>query len=267
MQNQKLLDKVRRLGPWFHQIDVGEGVLTRCVAPLPGPQPMDHPLQRWNKIKDVLPADMSGIRVLDVGCSDGFFSIEMARRGAQVLSLDAERSAVRRLRWLQRHLGIQGVCARTGDIYRLDEGIGLTERLRVLFHRSLLKLRQVTLRESSSDLGYRPAQFDLVFMFALLYHLTDPLKGLERVAPLGGILCIETIAIDDELNSNLQLHVRMDGATDRPKWFPTTRCLKDMLRWAGYAHVVEIAGTEDKRPIYLAYKEGADLSRWRLHAK
>lgn len=267
MQNQKLQDTIRKLGPWFHQIDLGDSIKTRSVFASPGPQPLDHPLSRWNKIKDVLPVDMHGMRVLDVGCSDGFFSIEMARRGAQVLSVDAERSAVRRLRWLRRHMGIQSIRARVGDIYRFDEGIGPAEYLRMLIHRSLQKLNQVLLRGKVSNFEYRPAQFDLVFMFAVLYHLTDPLKGLERVAPLSGILLIETIAVDDEINSNMQLQAPMNGVTNKPKWFPTTRCLRDMLQWAGYDHVLEVAAAVDRRPIYLAYKNGADLSRWNLPGK
>lgn len=267
MPNQKLQDTVRRLGPWFHQIELGDSIKTRSVFASPGPQPLDHPLSRWNKIKDVLPVDMHGMHVLDVGCSDGFFSIEMARRGAQVLSVDAEQSSVRRLRWLHRYLRIHGIRARTGDIYRFDEGIGPTERLRKLIHRGLQKLHRVVLRGKAGNSEYRPAQFDLVFMFALLYHLTDPLTGLERVAPLSGILFIETIAVDDEINSNMQLQAPMAGVTDKPKWFPTTRCLKDMLHWAGYAHVLEIVGADDRRPIYLAYKAGTDLSRWNLPGK
>lgn len=81
MNREALIEKYRQLGPWFHQIDVGEGVLARSVAALPGPQPLDHPLPYWNKIKDMLPADMSGMRIFDIGCSDGFFSVEMTRRG------------------------------------------------------------------------------------------------------------------------------------------------------------------------------------------
>lgn len=267
MQNQQLQDTIRKLGPWFHQIDLGGGIKTRSVFASPGPQPLDHPVPRWDKIKDVLPVDMRGMQVLDVGCSDGFFSIEMVRRGAQVLSVDAERGAVRRLRWLCRHLGIHGIRARIGDIYRFDEGIGFAERLRKLIHRGLQKLQRVVSRGKAGNSEYRPAQFDLVFMFALLYHLTDPLKGLERVAPLSGILFIETIAVDDEINSNMQLQEPLAGVTERPKWFPTTRCLKDMLHWAGYDHVLEVAAPIDKRPIYLAYKNGADLSRWNLPGK
>jgi len=106
----------------------------------------------------------------------------------------------------------------------------------------------------------------MVLMFALLYHLADPLSGLERAADLSDMLLIETGAVDDEENSYLKYQPPVEGAGFRPKWFPTTRCLKDMLHWVGYDQVVEIADAKDKRPIYLAYRKDADLSRWKLSA-
>ena len=55
------------------------GIATREIAPSVGPQPVDHPIRRWRVYEDVLPADMTGMRVLDLGSADGFFAIEMAR--------------------------------------------------------------------------------------------------------------------------------------------------------------------------------------------
>lgn len=263
---KSLQDKVRELGPWFHQLDLGQGVRTRDVAPSGGPQPTDHPLPRWHKIREVLPADMQGMSVLDVGCSDGFFSFEMARRGASVLAVDAQYSAIRRLRWARERLGIQGVSALYGDIYGFDAGVTHYDKLRHGLRRGAWMARRVLMPGDPAPFEYVPRRFDLVFMFALLYHMTDPLQALERVAPLADVLLIESVAVDDETQSCLMFQAPMQGVTDNPKWFPTTRCIKDMIRWVGYHEIREIAGAEDKRPIYVAWKRGADLSRWRLPA-
>ena len=85
--------KVEELGPWFHQIDLGNGLMTRSIAPSPGPQPVDHPLQRWEKIMNELPADLSGMRILDLGSSDGFFSIFLPHPASGVCFL--ERRGIR----------------------------------------------------------------------------------------------------------------------------------------------------------------------------
>ena len=43
---------------------------------------------------ELLPEDLSGIRVLDLGCGSGWFSRRARQRGANVVSLDISRSLV-----------------------------------------------------------------------------------------------------------------------------------------------------------------------------
>jgi tRNA (mo5U34)-methyltransferase len=259
-----LQDKVRELGPWFHQLDLGHGVRTRDIARTDGPQTVDHPLPRWHKIREVLPADMHGMSVLDVGCSDGFFSFEMGRRGAQVLAVDAYHTAIRRMRWATAQLAVPDVTPLYGDIYGFDKGVTHYDKLRHWLHRRAWLAGRLLMPWRRAPFEYVPRRFDLVFMFALLYHMKEPLLALERVAPLADVLLIESVAVDDETRSCLMFQEPMPGVTANPKWFPTTRCIKDMLRWVGYDEVREIADASDKRPIYIAWKRAADLSRWRL---
>jgi tRNA (mo5U34)-methyltransferase len=211
-----LEDKVRELGPWFHQLDLGHGVHTRSISRSNGPQPLDHPLPRWHKIRDTLPADMHGMSVLDVGCSDGFFSIEMARRGAEVLAVDAQRTSIARLRWAAERLGVRGVEALYGDIYGFDKGITGYDKLRHLLRRRFSTAKRLLTLRRPAALEYIPRRFDLVFMFALLYHMKEPLLALERVAPLAGILLIESVAVEDEEHSYLMYQAPNPGVIDQP---------------------------------------------------
>ena len=43
---------------------------------------------------DWLPADLTGARILDAGCGTGSFSIELAKRGADVIAIDIAESLV-----------------------------------------------------------------------------------------------------------------------------------------------------------------------------
>lgn len=222
MNKEELTKKVKELGPWFHQIDLGQGVLTRSVYPTKGGQPIDHPKKRWDKIKDFLPEDLSGMRIFDIGCSDGFFAIEMARRGAkEIICIDNAKKMIARLDWMKDYLNLPAIKPQVGSIYKLPNNLG---------------------------------KFDFVFMFALLYHLKEPLFGLEIVSKYSDKLYLESLAVNDEENSHLQYMAPEEGVHPNPKWFPTTRCIKDMLKWAGYSKITEVASAEDQRPIYYAEK-------------
>ena len=70
---------VERLGPWFHRIDLGDGVVTKSAS-VAG-EAADHPLPTWDAISRALPEDLRGLSVLDVGCNAGFYSVEAKRRG------------------------------------------------------------------------------------------------------------------------------------------------------------------------------------------
>ncbi|MEM9177952.1 MAG: class I SAM-dependent methyltransferase [Myxococcota bacterium] len=215
--------KVREIGPWFHQIEVGEGVQTRTVHPSEGPQPEDHPRPRWEKIRTHMPEDLSGQRIFDLGCSDGFFAIEMARRGAsEIVAIDWAKPAVERLQWLSKQLDLPQIKASTGDIYALPDDLG---------------------------------RFDFVFMFALLYHLKEPLLGLEIASQFADEIYLETIADSDFENSHLRLQAPRPGVHSIPKWIPTQKCLRDMLDYVGFRKVEVIDGGEtDRRPILHAWR-------------
>ena len=109
MDSTQLTERVKALGPWFHQIEVAPGIRTRDIAPSVGPQPVDHPRSRWEVVGPHLPADLQGARVLDIGCADGFFTLELARRGATVVAQDAARGMINRLEWAAR---VQGLWSR-----------------------------------------------------------------------------------------------------------------------------------------------------------
>ena len=64
---------------------------------------------------DVLPADMSGQRVLDMGCGEGLITRAVAGRGAHVIGVDPT------VRLIERARAIEATAA-TGATYRADDG-------------------------------------------------------------------------------------------------------------------------------------------------
>lgn len=139
---------------WYHQIELAPGLVT----------PGGHPSSEALKVLDAmgLPRDATGLRVLDIGCRDGFFAFEMERRGAAVTGLDYADPEVTGFGIASRVLGsrVEYVVANVYDI--APERFGT---------------------------------FDLVLFLGVLYHLRNPLLALDRlrrVVKPGGLVFVET---------------------------------------------------------------------------
>src|ERR1700710_3152124 len=72
-----LRERIDALGPWFHNIDLGGGVMTAPEHFLG-----DYPTFKFKGFAHVIPENLKGKTVLDIGCNAGFYSVEMRRRGA-----------------------------------------------------------------------------------------------------------------------------------------------------------------------------------------
>src|ERR1700712_5294 len=87
---EQLQHRVDALTPWFQNIRLG-GLQT-------APQHFlgDYPEVKYDRFRNALPADMSGLSVLDIGCNAGFYSLEMKRRNAsRVLGIDTDEHYLR----------------------------------------------------------------------------------------------------------------------------------------------------------------------------
>jgi len=142
----ELRRRIEQLGPWFHNLHLPGGVQTVPDHFLGG----DFPNFKWQQIAPHLPQDLSGWRVLDVGCNAGFYSFELARRGASVLAIDVEDLYLEQARWAAGVLGVQ---------------------------------RQVEFRRMGVYEVARLAEnFDLVWFMGVFYHLRYPLLALDLLA-------------------------------------------------------------------------------------
>ena len=93
--------EIDALAPWFHNLHLPDGTQTA-----PGHPFGDFPAFKWREIAPHVPRDLSGWRVLDVGCNAGFYSFELARRGAEVTAIDVDPHYLRQARWAAEKLGL-----------------------------------------------------------------------------------------------------------------------------------------------------------------
>jgi tRNA (mo5U34)-methyltransferase len=129
---------------WFHQIDLGKGIVTPGIDPSP------------KKLQDFgIPERLDGLSVLDIGAWDGFFSFEAERRGAR------------------RVLATDSFCWGGGG-WGTKAGFNLAHKVL----RSKVRSKRIDVMELSPA---RIGVFDLVLCLGVLYHMRHPLLALERV--------------------------------------------------------------------------------------
>jgi len=194
---------------WYHQIDLGNGVIT------PG---VDQSARKLHRLR--FPSDLRGKTVLDVGAWDGFFSFEAERRGAErVLATDS-------FVWNEQGWGTK----RGFDLAKRHLGSRVEERTV-----DVLDLRP-------EDVG----TFDVVLFVGVLYHMRHPMLALERVASVTReVAIIETVV--DMLSVRrpaIAFYPGSELARDHTNWCgPNPEALTGMLHAAGFTRVEFVAGT------------------------
>ena len=206
--------------PWFHQIDLGHGIIT------PG---WERTAEKVSGLQ--LPDDLSGRTVLDVGAWDGFFSFEAERRGAaHVVAADWFCWASPGGRWDGRGFDIAhwALQSRVEKRYIPVEDIG------------------------PATLG----MFDYVLFLGVLYHAQDPMRYLRNVYSV----CRGTTIIEshvDALDYDRPAMVFYPGDTlNRDPtnfWGPNRQCILEMLYECGYARI-DIVSERGDRMAFHAYR-------------
>jgi tRNA (mo5U34)-methyltransferase len=138
-------ERIRALEPWFHNLHLPDGSQTAPHHPLG-----DFPSCKWESIRPCFERDLRDATVLDIGCNAGFYTIEFARRGAQVTGIDMNEHYLTQAQWAV-------------------DTCGLSDRVN-------LQRMQVY------ELAGMSTRFDIVLFLGVLYHLRYPLLGFDIVA-------------------------------------------------------------------------------------
>jgi tRNA (mo5U34)-methyltransferase len=221
MSRQRNLDQLRdaaaALGPWFHNIDLG-GVMTA-----PDHFLGDYPAIKWRRFSHLIPADLNGKAVLDIGCNAGFYSIQMKLRGAsRVLAIDLDPDYLRQARFAAETIGVS------------------------------IEFAEL----SAYDVGSLGERFDIVLFLGVLYHLRHPLLALDLIRehvvrdlflcqsmqrgdpgeePIEDDYPFSEKAIFDRPSfPRLSFIERRYAGDDTNWWVPNRACTAAMLRSAGF---------------------------------
>jgi tRNA (mo5U34)-methyltransferase len=186
----------------------------------PGPRTDDprRALQRFGHfMSDVVQAaggSLAGKRVLDIACNSGFWSIQCALLGAEVVGFDARPELIEQANLIKRITGVENVEFRLLDFW-----------------------------DMTPDALDGP--FDVVLNLGILYHLAEPLRALQ----LTRAMTRDLILLDTVVNSSAEALVRMqweepldirDAATAGVVAHPSKTAVELMLRHAGVRSFYEI---------------------------
>ena len=152
-----------------------------------------------------IPEDLSGKRALDVGAWTGWCSFEMERRGAEVMAVDCVEFEEFR------------------DAHRMT-GSSVDYRI--------LDVEELT----AATVGL----FDYVLFFGVLYHLRNPLLGLEKICAITkDTAFVETFVTDDGSGPcSMDFYETNELGGQIDNWFgPTVACAAALCRSAGFARV------------------------------
>ena len=232
--------EIAGLDPWFHNIHLPDGTETA-----PNHRLGDFPKFKWDEIKDHIPEDLEGWKILDIGCNAGFYSFELAKRGADVTGIDSNEHYLNQAKWTAEKLG-------------LDD-------------KTVFKKMQIydLLREDK-------IKYDLIWFMGVFYHLRYPLLALDLLRRKAKkILLFQTLTMpfseDEIVEDNISIDEReimlKDGwakmsfienklENDPTNWWAANdSAIKAMLRSSGFevkkniaheTYLCEISKTENE---------------------
>ena len=221
----EMADTIQRLGPWYHNVVFAPGVMSNPPNP-------DYPASRWRVLDEIIPKDLRGKSVLDIGCNSGFFSLEMKKRGAnRVVGVDIMPYLLAQSRFASHWFDLP------------------------------LELYEC----GAYDVQSLQSKFDVVVFVGVLYHLKHPLYALEQIAAI----CNETMYFQSvvrgpagDIEARDDYPVNEVAVFDQPAWpklyfiekkfngdesnwwFATRSCLKAMLRTAGFRTIEDTSNPE-----------------------
>jgi 2-polyprenyl-3-methyl-5-hydroxy-6-metoxy-1,4-benzoquinol methylase len=206
---------------WWHYAYAFEGGLSFPVRHARPDVLINAPDRHLQRFRHFMPyviesqnGSLKGKRILDISCNSGFFSIQCALLGADVVGFDVRPELIEQANMIKSIVGIDNVKFTVLDFWDMNP-------------RSL------------------DGTFDVVLNLGILYHLSDPFEALQRTK----VMARKNILLDTGVyrSENPVILLRWEEPVDI--WtayhagivtYPTKRCIDLILRHLEVAEWFEI---------------------------
>jgi len=211
-----LQKKVKELGYWGYYYELEYGISTQTSER--GKNRICYRSKLISEtIEDIMGEDFKKCSILDMACNSGFFSLDLANRGAKF---------------------VEGIELRTHNFNQ-------AQFMKDYFQEDKVEFFNDDIYEHKFSHNY-----DIVLMLGLLYHVTKPVELVRKCYDLcTKFTVIDTICHKEPISA---YHVMMNKDVEKPgegnftvEFHPTYRALIDTMYDAGFKNVIEITGKTD----------------------
>lgn len=221
-ENYPVTDKLRQLrddmAPWGFWYQLAPGINTKKIGITSRNRAICRSHLITSTVATLLGKKLADTTALDMGCHNGFFSMDLASRGVKhVQGVELRQENLQQGEFLKQHYGIHNVDYEQGDIAR-----------------------------------WRPTTtFSVVLNLGLLYHVIDPVTLVRNTYDwCDDFAVIDTVCHHEPISAfiaafNKDLSKRGEG-THTVELHPTYRALIDTMHDAGFVDLIELIADPGK---------------------
>lgn len=158
-RREDLRSELERFGTWTYPFRLAENIVTPLHAEWLAESHETRIRMIFPRLDEIYEGRWSEVTCLDIACNEGFFALEIGRRGTkEVVGFDARSVNIEKAEFVRRHYGCENVKFYVEDISNLTP-----ERF---------------------------GTFDVTLCLGLLYHLENPMDALRRIRAVTRELCV-----------------------------------------------------------------------------
>lgn len=209
MQDSEMIEKINSFPRWHYQFNLN-GYLTPIHDKTKINRHKERKKYFFDPVVKLLGGDLSGKRVLDLGCNAGFWSLQAIESGCEfVVGIDGRKMHI--------------------------------DQANLVFEaKNIESSRYQFIEADVFDVNYEElGEFDIVLYLGLMYHINKPIELMEKISIVNSDLLIIDTGISTIDGSYLSIH---SENLDDPRnaiaseliFRPTSQAVLDIVRHFGY---------------------------------